>query len=94
MGFGLQPLVHLNKWFGLGLRYELFSDAEGSRTGIAVKDLTLQNISLAPTIWLTNTTMVRGEFRMDFASKDIYLDGKAKAAGSQMELAADFVTGF
>ncbi len=94
MGFGLQPLVHLNNWFGLGLRYEFFSDVAGSRTSIPVKDLTLQNISLAPTIWLTNTTMVRGEFRMDFASKDIYLDGDAKAAGSQMEIAADFVTGF
>ena len=94
MGFGLQPLVHFNNWFGLGLRYEFFSDAGGSRTLVPVKDLSVQNISLTPTIWLTTTTMVRGEFRIDFASEDIYQDADAKATGSQMEIAADFVTGF
>lgn len=94
MGFGLQPLVHLNDWFGLGLRYEFFSDADGARTGSGIKDLTVQDVSLAPTIWLTKATMVRGEFRMDFASKDIFQDKDKKAAGSQIELAADFVTNF
>lgn len=94
MGFGLQPLVHLNDWFGLGLRYEFFSNAGGSRTLIPVKDLTVQNVSLAPTVWLTQTTMVRGEFRIDFASEDVFIDSDAKASGSQMVVAADFVTGF
>jgi hypothetical protein len=94
MGFGVQPLVHINNCFGLGLRYEFFSDPDGARTGIAMKDLTVQNVSLAPTVWLTKATMVRAEFRMDFASEDIFVDSDAKAAGSQMVVAADFVTGF
>ncbi len=99
-GFGVQPLVHLNAWFALGLRYEFFSDADRARTSSTLsnlgleKDLTVQNVSIAPTVNLTKSTMVRAEFRMDFASNDIFKDSDNKFTGSQMEVAADWVTNF
>lgn len=100
LGFGLQPLIHLNTWFGLGLRYEYFMDSKLSRTGSTfapvgtVTDLTLQNFSIAPTIWLTKTAMVRGEFRMDMASEKVFIDRDKNPNGSQMEIASDFILGF
>ncbi len=99
LGFGVQPLIHFNAWFGLGLRYEYFMDDKLSRVGTAGSvgtntDLTLQNITVAPTIWLTKTAMVRAEYRVDMASKDVFKDSDGKATGTQMGSALDFVLGF
>jgi hypothetical protein len=103
-GFGLQPLVHLNDMFGIGLRYEFLYDDQLSRTGSTfftpatlpsgTTDLTLQNISVAPTAWLTKMLMARLEWRMDFASEKIYIDGDSKATSTQMELAGDLIASF
>ena len=103
LGLGVQPLIHFNDWFGLGLRYEYFMDDQLSRTASSLavgqlpagtKDLTLQNITVAPTIWLTKTAMVRAEFRVDMASEDVYQDADNKATGTQMGSALDLVLGF
>jgi len=103
MGFGLQPLVHISKLFGLGLRYEYFMDDQLSRTGstffgpvtpAGINDLTLQNFSVAPTLWLTPSLTARAEFRMDMASEKVYLDSKQAGTKNQMEIAADVVATF
>jgi hypothetical protein len=93
-GFTVQPLVHLNSWFGLGLRYEMLNDADGNRTGIAIKDFSVQNFSLVPTFWLTKNLTARAEFRMDMASDKVYADSDDKPPDSQMEVAADLIAAF
>lgn len=99
LGLGVQPLVHFNDWFGLGLRYEYFMDDKLSRVGAAGSvgtntDITLQNITVAPTIWLTKTAMIRAEFRVDMASEDVFADADKKATGTQLGSAVDMVLGF
>ena len=93
LGFGVQPLVHLSEKFGLGLRYEYFSDPDGVRA-ILGKDINLQTFSVAPTFWITTGLTARVEFRMDMASEDIYQDSDGAATGSQMQVAADMVASF
>jgi hypothetical protein len=92
-GIGVQPLVHINELFGLGLRYEYFNDADGVRTA-SPGELILQNISLAPTFWLAKNLTARGELRMDMASEKIYLDQDSKPTDSQIEIAADLIAAF
>lgn len=103
LGFGVQPLVHVNNWFGLGLRYEFFDDDKLSRTGSLVggamaaagkTDLALQDISVAPTVWLTKSAMVRAEYRLDMASEKVFVDSDNKATDMQNEVSADFVLSF
>lgn len=99
LGLGVQPLVHFNDWFGLGLRYEFFMDDQLSRVGAAGNvgtntDLTLQDVTVAPTIWLTQSAMVRAEFRMDMASEDVFMDADNAPTGTQLTSAVDFVLGF
>jgi len=103
LGFGVQPVIHINNWFGLGLRYEFFDDDKVSRSGAAAAaavalagktDLSLQNISVAPTVWLTKTAMVRAEYRLDMASEKVFVDSDNKATDMQNEVSADFVLSF
>jgi hypothetical protein len=94
MGIGVQPLVHINSLFGLGLRYEYFKDANGAKTAKPVKDLALQNISLAPTFWLTKYLTARAEFRVDMASEKVFIDKDNKPVKQQMEVSADVIATF
>jgi hypothetical protein len=97
-GFGVQPLIHINNWFGLGLRYEFLDDDKLTRTKATPDDgkvdLSLQNVSVAPTIWLTKTAMVRAEYRLDIASSKVFVDSDNKATDMQNEVSADFVLSF
>lgn len=93
-GVGVQPLVHINDMFAVGLRYEYFSDPEGARTATGVEDLALQNVTVAPTCWLTKNLMTRAEFRMDFANEDVFVDTDNEPSGSQIEVAADLIASF
>lgn len=97
-GFGVQPLIHFNNWFGLGLRYEFLDDDKLTRTKAAPDDgkvdVSLQNVSVAPTIWLTKTAMVRAEYRLDIASSKVFVDSDNKATDMQNEVSADFVLSF
>jgi len=92
-GFGLQPLVHLNDMCGIGLRYEFFDDLDGARTGAAAH-LALQNVTLAPTFWMTKNLTGRVEYRIDFADKNVYTNGNGHASGVQMELGGDLIASF
>ena len=103
MGFGIQPLVHLTEKFGVGLRYEYFMDDGLSRVGLAgfalpptatATDLTIQNFTITPTLWLTKNLMTRAEFRMDMASEKVFSDDKNLPSDSQMQIAADVVGSF
>jgi hypothetical protein len=105
LGFGVQPLVHVNKWFGLGLRYEFLDDDKLSRVGTTSPvakavtaagkvDLAMQDISVAPTVWLTQNAMVRAEYRLDIASEKVFVDSDSKPTDMQNEVAADFVLSF
>ncbi len=87
-GVGVQPLVHVNSMFGVGLRYELYSQDNGVNT------LYLQNVTLAPTFWLTKTLTARAEYRIDFGSKDVFIDSNNNATGNQMEVAGDLIANF
>jgi hypothetical protein len=65
-GFGLQPKIDITSKFGIGARYEWFSDLDGARTG---QTQVVQNISLTPTFNLTDSLMARIEYRHDWSTR-------------------------
>ena len=78
-GFGLQPLISLTDSHLLGVRYELFSDSGGARTGTS--ELLAHNLSIVPTYKL-NSFMLRGEYRLDLANKEAFLTEKGTSKTS------------
>lgn len=66
---GLQPLYHMGA-AQVGVRYEFFSEDDGSTT------TTVNSIALAPGYKLTQNTLIRAEYRIDFASEKIFEDDK------------------
>lgn len=66
-GFGVQPKVTITDKFSIGSRYEWFSDLDGVRGGSSVSQV-LQNISLTPTVMLSDSLMFRVEYRYDWSS--------------------------
>jgi hypothetical protein len=68
-GIGIQPFVSLTEKFGMGARYEWFSDLDGSRTGTTQ---IVQNITFAPTLKITESLMFRVEYRYDWSSKQVF----------------------
>lgn len=71
-GFTIQPKVELNDMFGIGARYEYFENLDGDRApdpNVATRGLILQNITLAPTVNVTESVMFRTEYRYDWASE-------------------------
>jgi hypothetical protein len=108
-GFGVQPLVHVSDMFGIGLRYEYFDDLDGARTvagagagahqgvipaALGVTPLVLQNVTLAPTFWLTKSLTARAEYRIDFADKNVFVNGNGNTSGVQMEVGGDLIASF
>jgi hypothetical protein len=72
---GLQPLYHMGAG-QIGLRAEYLSVDDGSGTTYGVTSL-----ALAPGYKLTQSTLVRAEYRIDIASEKIFEDDKG--AGTQ-----------
>ena len=75
---GLQPLYHMGA-AQIGLRYEFLSVDQGST-------VTVNSVALAPGYKLTQNTLIRAEYRMDFASKSIFEDDKG--AGTKTDMVA------
>jgi hypothetical protein len=73
LGFGLQP-VYVIDAFQIGFRYEFLSGGNGESKG-----LFLNSLSLAPGFKLTPNSLLRVEYRMDFASDKVFADDKAVA---------------
>jgi hypothetical protein len=73
IGFGLQPVYVINA-AQIGFRYEFLSAGNGTDKGIYVN-----SISLAPGYKLTQSSLLRVEYRIDFASEKVFADDKALA---------------
>jgi hypothetical protein len=70
-GAGLQPVFKLDG-FSAGLRFEYFSDNEGTRTGAPGTDLSVWNATVTPGYTVDDALMFRAEYRFDQASEDIF----------------------
>ena len=71
IGFGIQPLYHVTDAIQVGVRYEfLNSDPKDG------KSITYQTIALAPGYKLTPATLIRAEYRIDFASEKVFENDK------------------
>jgi len=66
---GLQPLYHMGA-AQVGVRYEYLSADDGSTT------TSVNSIALAPGYKLTQSTLLRAEYRIDLASEKIFEDDK------------------
>lgn len=71
VGFGLQP-VYVIDAAQIGFRYEFLSQGNGESKG-----LFLNSVSLAPGYKLTQNSLLRLEYRIDFASEKIFEDDKS-----------------
>lgn len=71
IGFGIQPLYHVSDAIQVGVRYEfLNSDPKDG------KSTTVQTVALAPGYKLTPATLIRAEYRIDFASEKVFENDK------------------
>ncbi len=70
-GVGIQPKYEFNNKLSLGARYEWFSDLDGARTGNGVTGATTiaQNLTIAPQVNLTDSLVMRVEYRHDWTSR-------------------------
>ncbi|HQF56679.1 MAG TPA: outer membrane beta-barrel protein [Fibrobacteria bacterium] len=66
---GLQPLYHMGA-AQVGVRYEFLSADDGSTT------TTINSIALAPGYKVTQSTLLRAEYRIDLASEKVFEDDK------------------
>jgi hypothetical protein len=66
--FGLQPLYHMGAG-QIGLRYEFLSVDQGTTVMI-------NSVALAPGYKLTQNTLIRAEYRIDYASKSTWYVNK------------------
>ena len=89
-GFGLQPKVDVTDKFFVGTRYEWFSDLDGARTG---GTQILQNITLSPGVHMTDNLMARLEWRHDWSTRRVLLDGMG-ARSDTNTLGAEFIYKF
>jgi hypothetical protein len=71
---GVQPLYHVNAAAQIGLRYEFLSVDPGTAS------FTVNSIAVAPGYKLTQNTLIRAEYRIDFASKAIFENDKTVLA--------------
>jgi len=78
MGFGVQPVYHLDDKLSLCGRLEAFLDGDGARTGA---EQTLINVSVTPSYKVHEHVTVRFEGRLDFSTEDVFVnvDGDAGA---------------
>lgn len=76
VGATLQPKVQFTELLSLGTRYEWFQNLDGDRATDpnAARGLVLQNISAAPGFQLTDSILVRLEYRYDWASEPAFED--------------------
>jgi hypothetical protein len=74
---GVQPLYHMGA-AQVGLRYEFLSMDNGTTT------TSVNSVALAPGYKLTQSTLIRAEFRADFSSEKIYEDDKGAMTDSDM----------
>jgi hypothetical protein len=88
VGFGFQPVVKVDA-FQLGLRFEYFSDDGLSRTysfanppdamGVPTntnEKVSLWTLAVAPGYTIASSLLVRAEFRVDGADKEVLWNGK------------------
>jgi len=89
IGFGLQPVVKVDA-YQVGLRFEYFSDDGLSRTASFVNPtdattgapsnsndkISLWTLGVAPGYTIANALLLRGEFRVDGADKEVLWNGK------------------
>lgn len=69
-GFGVQPLYHMGA-AQVGVRYEFLSTDKG-----VAKAVTVNSISVAPGYKLTQNSLLRVEYRIDFASEKVFESDK------------------
>jgi len=91
-GFGIQPKYDFNSKFSVGGRYEWFSDLDGARTGTTQ---VVNNVSLAPTINLTESLMFRVEYRYDWSTRLSYeISNGAFSKGETSSVSTEFIYKF
>jgi hypothetical protein len=88
-GFGVQPLLHVNSMWELGLRYEFFNDLDGARANFGVKQI-IQDVSLAPTYTINKYLTARVEYRVDFSNKKVFINTDK----NQQIISADLIATF
>ena len=81
LGFGIQPLIKAGP-LSLGARYEYFKDTKGSRTvGVGTlgnTDPSLMNFTITPGYTFDGAFTLRGEFRYDTASEQVFVNATQK----------------
>jgi len=75
---GIQPLYHMGAG-QIGLRYEYYSQDDGVTTTM------INSVALAPGYKLTQNTLIRAEYRVDFASQEIFMKGTGVAPDSKVD---------
>lgn len=81
MGFGVQPVFHVDDKLSLCGRLEAFLDGDGARTGA---DQTLVNLSVTPSYKLGEHVTVRFEGRLDISTEDAFVNVDGKAGAMQV----------
>lgn len=70
-GVSIQPLISITDKFGIGGRYEWFSDLDGARHPGNMTHI-IQNITLTPTFNITESLMFRVEYRYDWSTAQVF----------------------
>jgi hypothetical protein len=81
IGAGLQPLWHALGSLTIGARAEVFRDADAARTGTRQ---TLYNLTVTPCYLVTTGLVIRGELRVDWSNRDVYMDEDGAVHGNQV----------
>jgi hypothetical protein len=86
VGFGVQPVLK-SGGFSAGLRFEYFSDTEGSRTGATGTDINVWNLTVTPGYSIEGW-MARAEYRLDSANEPIFFGSSGASQEQQHTIAA------
>ncbi len=93
-GFGVQAVFEPTGTFSLGLRYETFDDASGSRIPAPAAGGICSNLTIAPAFKLSRSTMIRFELRFDTADWNAFLDNTGAPIGTQTTAAVEVFAKF
>lgn len=81
LGFGVQPVYHVDDKLSLCGRLEAFLDGDGARTGA---EQTLVNVSVTPSYMVHEHVTVRFEGRLDFSTEDVFVNADGDAGAMQV----------
>lgn len=97
-GFGIQPVLTVQD-FSIGARFEYFADGSDYRVASGAvddngdpADVNYMNVTITPGYTLGGGFRLRGEFRLDTASEDVFIKENGDPTGSQSSfaVAADY----